>query len=93
MLILFSSMLSAQAIQNLSLSGNIKSDKAEQMEINLLDADQKLIKTEIADSNGKFSFNDLKGGNYRLKINRNGSEVYHSDIFHWQRIPHCLLLI
>lgn len=50
------------------------------MEINLLDADQKLIKTEIADSNGKFSFNDLKGGNYHLKINRNGSEVYHSDL-------------
>lgn len=80
LLILSSSMLSAQAIQNLSLSGNIRSDKAEQMEINLLDADQKLIKTEIADSNGKFSFNDLKGGNYRLKINRNGSEVYHSDM-------------
>ncbi|HCN50671.1 MAG TPA: hypothetical protein DIT10_16540 [Chryseobacterium sp.] len=80
LLIFFSSELSAQAIQNLSLSGNIKSDKAEQMEINLLDADQKLIKTEIADSNGKFSFNDLKGGNYRLKINRNGSEVYHSDL-------------
>ncbi len=80
LLIFFSSALSAQAIQNLSLSGNIKSDKAEQMEINLLDADQKLIKTEIADSNGKFSFNDLKGGNYHLKINRNGSEVYHSDL-------------
>lgn len=80
LLILSSSMLSAQAVQNLSLSGNIRSDKAEQMEINLLDADQKLIKTEIADSNGKFSFNDLKGGNYRLKINRNGSEVYHSDM-------------
>lgn len=80
LLILSSSMLSAQAVQNLSLSGNIRSDKAEQMEINLLDADQKLIKTEIADSNGKFSFNDLKGGNYRLKINRNGSEVYHSDL-------------
>lgn len=80
LLIFFSSALSAQAIQNLSLSGNIKSDKAEQMEINLLDTDQKLIKTEVADSNGKFSFNDLKGGNYQLRINKNGSEVYRSDL-------------
>lgn len=80
LLIFFSSALSAQAIQNFSLSGNIKSDKAEQMEINLLDTDQKLIKTEVADSNGKFSFSDLKGGNYQLRINKNGSEVYHSDM-------------
>ncbi len=76
---LFSSMLSAQTLQNFSLTGNIKSDKAEQMEINLLDPDNKLIKTEIADSNGKFTFNDLKGGNYHLKISRNGAEVYHSE--------------
>lgn len=79
LLILFSSMLPAQALQNLTLSGNIHSDKAEQMEINLLDADKKLIKTEIADSNGKFVFNDLKGGTYHLKISRNGSEVYHTN--------------
>lgn len=79
LLILFSSILSAQALQNLTLSGNIHSDKAEQMEINLLDADKKLIKTEIADSNGKFVFNDLKGGTYHLKISRNGSEVYHTN--------------
>jgi len=72
-------MLSAQTLQNFSLTGNIKSDKAEQMEINLLDPDNKLIKTEIADSNGKFTFNDLKGGNYHLKISRNGAEVYHSE--------------
>lgn len=79
LLLLFTSVLSAQTMQNFSLSGSIKSDKAEQMEINLLDADNKLIKTEIADSNGKFGFNDLKGGTYHLKISRNGSEVYHSD--------------
>ena len=76
---LFCNLLSAQTMQSFSLSGSIKSDKAEQMEIILLDADNKLIKTEIADSNGKFDFNDIKGGAYRLKINRNGSEVYHSD--------------
>ncbi|WP_312297755.1 TonB-dependent receptor [Chryseobacterium sp.] len=79
LLLFFSSMLSAQTLQNFSLTGNIKSDKAEQMEINLLDPDNKLIKTEIADSNGKFTFNDLKGGNYHLKISRNGAEVYHSE--------------
>lgn len=79
LLLLFTNVLSAQTMQNFSLSGSIKSDKAEQMEINLLDADNKLIKTEIADSNGKFGFNDLKGGTYHIKISRNGSEVYHSD--------------
>lgn len=79
-LLLFTSLLPAQTMQSFSLSGSIKSDKAEQMEISLLDADNKLIKTEIADPNGKFGFNDLKGGTYRLKISRNGSEVYHSDL-------------
>ncbi|WP_333597197.1 TonB-dependent receptor [Chryseobacterium flavum] len=78
-LILFSSMLSAQAVQNFSLSGNIISDKADQMEINLFDTDHKLIKTEIADSGGIFRFEDLKGGIYHLKISRNGSEVYHAE--------------
>ncbi|CAM3124511.1 TonB-dependent receptor [Chryseobacterium flavum] len=78
-LILFSSMLSAQAVQNFSLSGNIISDKADQMEINLFDTDHKLIKTEIADSGGIFRFEDLKGGTYHLKISRNGSEVYHAE--------------
>ncbi|WP_052480525.1 TonB-dependent receptor [Chryseobacterium sp. StRB126] len=79
LLLLFTSVLSAQTTQNFSLSGSIKSDKAEQMEINLLGTDNTLIKTEIADANGKFGFNDLKGGTYHLKINKNGSEVYHSD--------------
>lgn len=76
---LFSNIVSAQAMQNLSLSGNIRSDKTDQLEIHLFDADQKLIKTEITDSGGTFSFEDLKGGTYRLKITRNGSEVYHSE--------------
>ncbi|UTX48427.1 TonB-dependent receptor domain-containing protein [Chryseobacterium sp. MA9] len=76
----FSSRYSAQqATQNLSLSGNIKSGKTEQMEINLFNADHQLIKTEIADSNGKFNFDDLKEGTYQIKINRNGAEVYHSE--------------
>lgn len=76
----FSSRYSAQqATQNLSLSGNIKSGKTEQTEINLFNADHQLIKTEIADSNGKFNFDDLKEGTYQIKINRNGAEVYHSE--------------
>lgn len=67
LLLLFTNLLSAQTMQNFSLSGSIKSDKAEQMEINLLDADNKLIKTEIADSNRKFGFNDLKRENLSFK--------------------------
>ncbi|MDW9381924.1 TonB-dependent receptor domain-containing protein [Chryseobacterium sp. JV558] len=79
-LISFSSRYSAQqASQSLSLSGNIQSGKAEQMEINLFNADHQLIKTEIADGNGKFNFNDLKQGTYQVKINKNGTEVYHSE--------------
>lgn len=76
---MFTSLLSAQTMQSFSLAGSIKSDKAEQMEISLLDTENKLVKTEIADSNGKFDFNDVKSGTYHLKISRNGSEVYHSD--------------
>ncbi|AZA82757.1 hypothetical protein C1637_23260 [Chryseobacterium lactis] len=79
LLIFFSSTFSAQTTQNYSLSGNISSGKAEQMEINLLDANNQLIKTEIPDPNGKFSFNDLKGGIYQVKISKNGSELYQSD--------------
>lgn len=49
------------------------------MEINLFDSGNALIKTEIAEQNGKFIFNDLKEGSYRLKISRNGAEVYQSE--------------
>lgn len=79
LLIFFSSILSGQTLQQYSLSGNISSGKADQMEINLLDANNTLIKTEIADDNGKFSFNDLKTGTYYVKISKNGSEVYRSE--------------
>ncbi len=75
---LMSSPLSAQTLQNYSLSGNINSEKPEQMEINLLNPDHQLIKTEIADASGKFSFNSLQAGNYQLKISKNGAEVYQS---------------
>lgn len=76
---LFSGLLSAQSIQNFSLSGNINVDKTEQLEINLFDSGNVLVKTEIAERNGKFTFNDLKAGNYKLKISKNGTEVYQSD--------------
>ncbi|KFF21052.1 TonB-dependent receptor [Chryseobacterium sp. JM1] len=79
-LTLFSSLLSAQSVQNFSLSGTISGEKTEQLEINLFDSGNALVKTEIAEQNGKFSFSDLKTGNYKLKINRNGSEVYQSDM-------------
>lgn len=75
----FLSTVSAQTIQNFSLSGKIDSDKANQMEINLFNSENKLVKTEIADFKGNFSFNDLASGNYSLKINKNGTEAYKAD--------------
>lgn len=73
------SSLKAQTTQNFSLSGKIDSDKANQMEINLFNIENKLVKTEIADTKGNFSFNDLASGNYTLKINKNGTEAYQSE--------------
>jgi outer membrane receptor protein involved in Fe transport len=72
------SLLKAQTSQN-SLSGKIDSDKVNQMEINLFDSENKLVKTEIADQKGNFIFNDLVSGNYIIKINKNGSEAYKSE--------------
>ena len=72
------SLLKAQTSQN-SLSGKIDSDKVNQMEINLFDSENKLVKTEIADQKGNFIFNDLVSGNYIVKINKNGSEAYKSE--------------
>lgn len=79
LLLLFCPKLSAQTTQGYSLSGNIGSGQANQVEINLFNSENKLIKTEIADQNGKFSFNDLPAGNYSIKINKNGAEAYRSD--------------
>ncbi|PJJ62785.1 TonB-dependent receptor [Chryseobacterium geocarposphaerae] len=73
------SSLKAQTTQNFSLSGKIDSDKANQMEINLFNTENKLVKTEIADTKGNFSFNDLASGSYTLKINKNGTEAYQSE--------------
>lgn len=76
----FSSKISAQtASQSYSLSGSIESDKASQVEINLLNTENKLVKTELADQNGKFTFNNLADGNYYVQINKNGSEAYKSE--------------
>jgi hypothetical protein len=72
-------MLKAQTVQNYSLSGTIDSDKVNQMEINLFNTENKLVKTEIADAKGNFSFNDIASGNYSLKINKNGTEAYRSE--------------
>lgn len=69
----------AQSTDRFSLSGNIDSEQKNQVEIHLFNAENQLMKTEIADQNGKFSFEDLASGNYNLKINRNGNEVYKSE--------------
>jgi flagellar hook assembly protein FlgD len=65
---------------NDSLSGTIDSGNTNQVEINLFNSENKLVKTEVTDQNGKFSFNDLISGNYHLKINKNGAEVYQSEV-------------
>lgn len=70
----------AQSSKNFSLSGTIDSGNTNQIEINLFNSENKLIKTELADQNGKFSFNDLMSGNYNLKINKSGTEVYQSQV-------------
>ncbi|OCK51659.1 hypothetical protein BA768_02795 [Chryseobacterium sp. CBo1] len=76
----FSNKISAQtASQSYSLSGSIESDKASQVEINLFNTENKLVKTELADQNGKFTFNDLANGNYYVQINKNSSEAYKSE--------------
>ncbi|GAB0157076.1 outer membrane beta-barrel family protein [Chryseobacterium sp. Alg-005] len=75
----FSSMLSAQTAQDFSLSGNITSSEVNQMEINLFNSENQLVKTEVADQKGSFSFNDLTAGNYYVKINKNGVEAYKSE--------------
>lgn len=76
----FCTTLFAQSSQNFSLSGTIDSGNTNQVEINLFNSENKLVKTEVTDQNGKFSFNDLISGNYHLKINKNGAEVYQSEV-------------
>jgi outer membrane receptor protein involved in Fe transport len=72
-------LLKAQNTQQFSLSGKVDAEKVNQIEINLFNAENKLVKTEITDSKGNFNFNDLTSGNYSLKINKNGAETYQSE--------------
>lgn len=76
----FSSKIYAQnASQAYSLSGSIESGKASQVEINLLTSENKLVKTELADQSGKFTFSEIPEGSYYVQINKNGSETYKSE--------------
>ncbi|WP_374439997.1 TonB-dependent receptor domain-containing protein [Epilithonimonas sp.] len=77
-MVTFFTNIFAQSVQNYSLSGTIDSDNVNQLEINLFNSENKLIKTEVVDQNGKFTFNDLASGNYNLKISKNGTEAYQS---------------
>ncbi|MFT3919261.1 TonB-dependent receptor domain-containing protein [Cloacibacterium sp.] len=70
----------AQEAKNFSISGMVESSQSNQLEINLFNSENKLVKTEVADQDGKFSFNDLMSGNYHLKINKSGTEVYQSQV-------------
>jgi hypothetical protein len=81
LLSIFSLKISAQTVsQTYSLSGNIDSDKINQVEINLFDSENKLLKTEVADQTGKFTFSNLTNGNYVIQIKKNDSEAYKSDL-------------
>ena len=79
-MVTFFTSIFAQSVQNYSLSGTIDYRNVNQLEINLFNSENKLIKTEVADQNGKFSFNDLASGNYNLKISKNGTEAYQSPV-------------
>lgn len=79
-MVTFFTNIFAQSVQNYSLSGTIDYGNVNQLEINLFNSENKLIKTEVADQNGKFSFNDLASGNYNIKINKNGTEAYQSPV-------------
>lgn len=79
-MVAFFTNMFAQSVQNYSLSGTIDYDNNNQVEINLFNTENKWLKTEVADQNGKFSFNDLASGSYNLKINKNGTEVYKSEV-------------
>lgn len=65
--------------QSFSLSGTINSEKANQLEINLYNSENKFIKTEVTDQSGKFNFDGIKSGNYYVKINNKGVEAYQSE--------------
>jgi outer membrane receptor protein involved in Fe transport len=76
----FGSRISAQTTtEKFSLSGTIKSEQVNQLEINLFNSENKLVKTEIANQDGSYSFEDLASGNYFVKINKNGAEMYQSE--------------
>jgi Outer membrane protein beta-barrel family len=79
-MVTFFTNIFAQSVQNYSLSGTIDTGNVNQLEINLFNSENKLIKTEVVDQNGKFTFSDLMSGNYNLKINKSGTEVYQSQV-------------
>jgi hypothetical protein len=48
-------------------------------------SDSTLVKTAVADAAGVFSFEQLKGGSYKLVINMMGYQSYKSDVFELQQ--------
>jgi outer membrane receptor protein involved in Fe transport len=78
----FGSRISAQTTaETFSLSGTIKSEQVTQLEINLFNAENKLVKTEITNEKGDYSFGDLPSGTYYVQINKNGAETYRCEPF------------
>ncbi|MGB3548863.1 MAG: carboxypeptidase-like regulatory domain-containing protein, partial [Saprospiraceae bacterium] len=77
---LFAVNLSAQA----SLSGTVttESGTAEFMNVALLQAaDSAVIKLNLTDEDGRFTFSDLAPGDYRLRVMGIGYADYDTDLF------------
>lgn len=71
--------------EKITISGNISSEKneivANAIVFLIYSSDEKLAKTEYADENGKFVFENVSKGNYLIKISENGQARYSGNPF------------
>lgn len=63
-----------------TLTGIIKSRNAEQLDIQIFNSANELVKTEFADKDGNYSVVGLQSGQYTVKIFRNETLVHTEDI-------------
>lgn len=72
----------AQQVQrnDFILSGKIAATEITSLQINLFNAEAKLIKTEFPNQQGEFRFKALNKGVYYFKISQGQSDLYNSDV-------------
>ncbi|WP_346086981.1 outer membrane beta-barrel family protein [Sphingobacterium ginsenosidimutans] len=72
----------AQQVQrnDFILSGKIATTEIASLEINLFNAEAKLIRTEFPNQQGEFRFDALSKGAYYFKIRRGQSDLYNSEV-------------